>query len=260
MIPRRIIHVWVGKPDEPLSLLHQAALANCRLLHPDWEHVLFDMPSMIDFIGQHHYGHLFENGPVKIRDFDLFRLLAVYQLGGFYFDMDVLLAHSLELLCDSRAVFTFEEPTINPELRRYGLNFEIANYGFGAEAGHPFIGALIEEWLSSTRGTAADHMLSAIPRIFRPQFDAPIRTGPGMVSRCWANSPRARHDVRLLRPSGDLWDRRTWCNFGGYGHHLAEGSWRTKFGCVRSKLMRLWIARQRRKWARIDRGAVREFL
>ncbi len=103
-----------------MSLLSKAAAANIRLLNPDFEYIFFDDQRMADFIDEHfpQYRTMFRSFGVPIQRYDFFRYLAVYHYGGFYLDLDVLLASGLSDLLDFGCVFPFEELTINTFLRR----------------------------------------------------------------------------------------------------------------------------------------------
>ena len=91
-IPKRIIQIWGGSLDLPLS--SKASAANVRLLNPDFEYLLFDDEKMEAFIDEHfpEYKYMFDLFRFPIQRFDFFRYLAIYRLGGFYFDMDIFLA------------------------------------------------------------------------------------------------------------------------------------------------------------------------
>src|SRR5262247_3430126 len=136
-IPKRIIQT---NKSLDLSLLEKAAVANVRLLNPDFEYLFFDDRQVEEFIDAEfpQYRPVFDSFPVRIQRYDFFRYLAVYRFGGFYFDTDVLLTSSLEDLLGFSCVFPFEEMTLHRFLRKkYGMDWEIGNYGFGAAAGHP---------------------------------------------------------------------------------------------------------------------------
>ena len=94
-IPRRIIQT---EKSRDLPLLAKAAVTNLRLLNPSFEYLFFDDLQVEEFIDDEfpQYRPVFDSFSVKIQRYDLFRYLAVYRLGGFYFDTDVLLASSLE--------------------------------------------------------------------------------------------------------------------------------------------------------------------
>ena len=153
----------------------------------------------------------------------------------------MLLAKGLAGLRDLGCVFPFEELTLQPFLRRqYGLDWEVGNYAFGAVAGHPFLGAVIDncvrarqdpEWLAS--------MLAPLPRLLRGDFYVYDSTGPGLVTRTLAEYPRSAAPVTVLFPE-DVCDERSWHRFGEYGVHLQAGSWRAPGSLWRRRLALLW--------------------
>src|SRR5215831_19373076 len=98
-IPRRIIQT---DKSRDLSLLARAATTSLRLLNPDFEYLFFDDAQVEEFIDAEfpEYRPVFDSFPVRIQRYDLFRYLAVYRFGGFYFDTDVLLASGLENLLE----------------------------------------------------------------------------------------------------------------------------------------------------------------
>src|SRR5207248_1334021 len=104
----------------------------------------------------------------------------------------------------------------------------------------------------------AAQVMQGIPRPFRQLFVAPFMTGPGMVSRTLAENPDLTNDVTILFPD-DVCDERTWHQFGNFGVHAQEGSWRPKTGYVRRRLANLWEARVRRRLLResLSRGKTR---
>lgn len=263
-IPARIIHVYSAPPGQPeeLPLFNQAAFANARLLHPDFEHVLFRGREMAEFIEKEfpQYQNAMASFCRPIQRFDFFRYLAIYRLGGFYFDLDVFLARSLKPLLDHDCVFAFEELTISSFLRqKHGMDWELANYGFGASPENPFLGAIIDNCVRALNEPSwAREMMQAIPRPFQQLFVAPFMTGPGMVSRTFAENPDLTKDITILFPD-DVCDERTWHQFGNFGVHAQEGSWRPRTGYLRRRLANLWEARVRRRLLResIARGPVR---
>ena len=89
-IPRRIIQT---ARTRDLSLKQRAMMTNLRLLHPDYEHRFFDDEDVRRFIVQEcpQYRDVFDGFRFPIQRYDFFRYLAVHRLGGFYFDLDVLL-------------------------------------------------------------------------------------------------------------------------------------------------------------------------
>jgi hypothetical protein len=243
-IPRRFIQTW---KTSNLPLFNRAAVANIKLLHPDFEYCFFDNKQVADFIAREfpEYQSVFDGFPLPIQRYDFFRYLAVYRLGGFYLDLDVFLARDLSPLLEFGCVFPFEELTVSAYLRDAGLDWELGQFAFGAAPGHPFMKALIENCAKGQRDPAwALQTISNIPAPFRGQFVAPHTTGPGMVSRTFAESAELRKTVTVLFPK-DVCDERHWHNFGDYGVHLMDGSWRKSDGFIRARLARFWENRLR---------------
>ena len=258
-IPARIIHVYcpqAGESDE-LPLLNQAALANAKSLHPEFEHVLFGRREMEEFVRKEfpEFQAAMACFSQPIQRFDFFRYLAVYRLGGFYFDLDVLLARSVRPLLNHQCVFSFEELTISDFLRRsYGMDWEVANYGFGAAPHNPFVGALIENCLRAlSEPSWAHQMMQGVPRAIREVFVVPFTTGPGMVSRTLAENPHLAENVTILFPE-DVCNERMWHQFGNFGIHLQQGAWRSSHGYVRRRLANLWEFCMRRRLHRESRA------
>jgi len=253
MIPRRIIQT--GKTAK-LSLFASAAAANLRLLNQDFEYLFFDDTGVISFINAEfpQYRSIFDSFPHRIQRYDFFRYLAVYHFGGFYFDTDVFLARGLAPLLDSSCVFPFEELALSNLLRgRFGIDWELGNYAFGAEAGHPFVEAIIANCIRAQHEPAwAMEALDGIPRPFRSQFRVLYTTGPGLVTRALAERPDLQSSVTILFPQ-DVGDESAWHTFGDFGVHLMQGSWRQRDGFLRTRLLRLWESQKRRKVLRQSR-------
>ncbi len=239
-IPKRIIQT---DKSADLPLLTKAATTSVRLLNPDFEYLFFDDAQVETFIDTEfpRYRSLFDSFPFRIQRYDFFRYLAVYRLGGFYFDTDVLLASSLDDLLSFGCVFPFEELSVQSFLdREYGMDWEIGNYAFGATATHPFLEAIIENCIRAQREPKwIDPMMQPIPRMFRQDFYVFNTTGPGLVTRTLAEFPGARDQVEVLFPT-DVCDPSSWHCFGSYGVHLQGGTWRKSKGFIRRRLHRLW--------------------
>lgn len=258
-IPARIIHVFCPQAGESndLSLLHQAALANAKALHPEFEHLLFGRSEMEEFVRREfpEFQAAMASFSQPIQRFDFFRYLVIYRLGGFYFDLDVILARSLHPLLNHKCVFSFEELTVSDFLRQsYGMDWEVANYGFGAAPQNPFVGALIENCLRVLSEPAwAYKMTEGVPEAIRELFVVPFTTGPGMVSRTLAENPELAEDVTVLFPD-DVCNERAWHQFGDFGIHLQQGAWRSTHGYVRRRLANLWESWMRRRLHRESRA------
>ena len=245
-IPRRIIQTAKSRD---LPLLARAATVNLRLLNPDFEYLFFDDTQVEEFIDGEfpQYRPVIDSFPVRIQRYDLFRYLAIFRLGGFYFDTDVLLASPLKNLLEYGCVFPFEHLGINRFLsEEYGMDWEVGNYAFGAAAGHPFLKAIINNCVRAQQHPQwAAAMLKSIPRMFRSEEFVLVTTGPGLVSRTLAEYRGASAEVKVLFPE-DIVDRNSWHRFGNYGVHLKLGTWRKREPLVRRVLHRNWEAWRRR--------------
>jgi hypothetical protein len=248
-IPRRLIQVQIDFSGMgravPLSPLAQASMANLQLLHPDWEYLFFDDAAVDRFITTEFPEHrsVFDAFREPIQRVDFFRYLAIYRLGGFYFDLDVLLSKPLDDLVQHECVFAFEDLNWNQFLRtRYGVDWNVGNYGFGAAAGAPFLNAVIENCCRAVRdGTWLEPMMKGINFLLRPDYYILNSTGPGLVTRTLAeNSPGIAADVHVLFPR-DVRDQKDWHLFGEYGVHLMNAGWR-KSSYLRSRLASRWEA------------------
>ena len=249
-IPGRIIQT--GR-DRVLTPLANAAATNLKLLHPDWEYLYFDDEEIRRFIATEfpQYQLVFDHFPQSIQRIDFFRYLAVFRLGGFYFDLDVFLSKSLSPLLDHGCVFPFEELTLSRFLRnKHQMDWEIGNYAFGAAAGHPYLSAVIENCVRAQGALGwVEPMMAGIPRMFRSEYEVLNTTGPGLLSRTLAEHPETTADLIVLFPE-DVRDPKGWHQFGSFGVHLMDGSWRTSGGYLRRRLMWGWESWSRRRLLR----------
>lgn len=245
-IPFRIIQT--AKHRE-LTLKQRAFAANLHLLNPDYEWCFFDDGDVQRFVDQEfpQLRPVFDAFAFPIQRFDFFRYLAVYRLGGFYFDLDVLLAKELSPLCSSGCVFPFEGLTFSRLLRGKGMDWEIGNYAFGAAPGHPFLEAVIENCVRAQREPAwVNEMMAGVPRLSRAAHQVLYSTGPGLISRTLVENPSLAATVTVLFPE-DVCAVESWNRFGDFGVHLMEGTWRPKTSFLRKRLsLRLEVSTTRR--------------
>ena len=246
-IPSRIIQTARTRDLSPTARASRAIL---QRLHPDWEYRFFDDAEIHEFVASEfpQYQPVFEAFPRSIQRIDFFRYLAVYKLGGFYFDLDVLLSEELRPLQGFGCVFPFEELSLNPYLERtHEIDWEIGNYAFGGAPGHPFLAAVIENCARSQRDPMwVRPMIAHVPGIFRSDLEVLGSTGPGVLTRTLAESPETTSDVHVLFPD-DVCDPQGWHLFGKYGVHLMEGSWRNGGGYLRRRMACLWESWYRRR-------------
>jgi|SRR5271157_826778 len=243
-IPKRIIQFWMGLSAWQ-SLRHRAAMANMRLMNPDYEYLFFDDAQVREFVTREfpEYRDVFESFRLTIQKCDFFRYLAVYRYGGFYFDLDVLLASGLSALLDYGCVFPFEALTLSRLLRdELGMDWQVGNYAFGATPGHPFLEAIIKNCVRGQNDPLwVKPMMRGTPPPCKDQFFIINSTGPGVVTRTFAESGELAKTVTILFPNDvDVCDVEDWNHFGEYGIHLADSSWRSSKGFVRDKIAGYW--------------------
>jgi hypothetical protein len=234
-IPRRIIQI--GK-DRRFSLREQAVMSNMKLLNPDFEYLYFDNAQKEEFVEREfpQYRAIYDAFRFPIQRYDFFRYLAVYRYGGFYFDLDVLLASELTALLEHRSVFSFEALTLSHFLREnLGMDWQVGNYAFGAAPGNVFLEAIIENCVRGQRAPRwIEPMMRGSPPLLYDEFFVINSTGPGLVSRTLAENPELAKGVTVLFPE-DVADVRNWNLFGNFGVHLADASWRPNKSYVRRK-------------------------
>jgi inositol phosphorylceramide mannosyltransferase catalytic subunit len=244
-VPKRIIQTGRSRT---LRLVEQAAVANLKGLNSDFEYIYFDDRDVEHFIYKEYpeYAAIFKAFPHRIQRFDFFRYLAVYRFGGFYFDLDVLLARGINNLTLSSCVFPFEELTLNSYFRtQHQMDWELGNYAFGAIAGHPFLYAIIENCIRAQKDPAwIAPMMAGIPSLFRSDFEVLNTTGPGLVTRTLAENPNLARTVNVLFPL-DVCDESTWHHFGNYGVHMMAASWRKRGNYFKRRLAFFWENRTR---------------
>jgi inositol phosphorylceramide mannosyltransferase catalytic subunit len=239
-IPKRIIQS--GKnAEQPLRT--RAMVRNIRLLNPDYEYIFFDNRQVDTFIDTEfpHYRNVFDSFRFPIQRYDFFRYLAVYRHGGFYFDLDVMLAFSVSSLLECGCVFPFEGLTLNRFLRdNHKMDWEIGNYAFGAAARHPFLEAVIENCVRAQKDPAwVNPMMRGLPLLFRGEYMVLNTTGPGLLSRTLAENADLAETVTVLFPD-DVCDVAKWNRFGDLGIHFMDGSWRMRSGHARRRLAQRW--------------------
>jgi inositol phosphorylceramide mannosyltransferase catalytic subunit len=239
VIPPRILQT--GPPNLPLLL--KAAMTNVALLHPGFEIKFFDDAMIEAFLEENfpQYRGDYHSFRYRIQKYDFFRYLAVYRFGGFYLDLDIFLAQPLTPLLESACVFPFEELAESEYFPdTWGMDWQIGQYAFGSEAGHPFLAAIIENCLRAKKDAGfSKPMMRGIPSSMEQDYYILNTTGPGLVSRTFAENQELVKDVRVLFPE-DVCDQTTWHQFGEFGVHQMVGSWRPSRSLWSRYRTRLW--------------------
>jgi len=214
-------------------------MANVRLLNPDFDFLFFDDARVEQFIAADfpQYQSVFNSFRYPIQKYDFFRYLAVYRYGGFYFDTDVLLAATLNPLLTKSCVFSFEALTVSRFLRvDLGMDWIMGNYAFGAAPGHAFLKAVIDNCVrGQVDPTWVRPMMRGCPPFIDDEFVILNATGPGLVSRTFAENPNWARTVTVLLPE-DMADLENWNRFGEFGVHLCAASWRPQKGLLRRRV------------------------
>lgn len=218
-------------------------MANVRLLNPEFDFLFFDNAQVEEFITAEfpEYYTLFNTFRYPIQKYDFFRYLAIYRYGGFYFDTDVLLASGVAPLLKHSCVFSFEALTVSRFLRvDLGMDWIMGNYAFGAAPAHPFLKAVID---NCVRGVLEPEwvrpMMRGSPPFLEDEFFVLNATGPGVLSRTFAENPDLARTVTVLLPD-DKSDLGNWNRFGEFGVHLCAASWRPKRSLIRRRAAGHW--------------------
>ena len=242
MIPKRLIQLWLTPEDAatcqkpPLKLLHRKCQQSLLKLHPDFEYCFFSNEDCVEFMKAkwpsflplwHHY-------PRPVQRADFFRVLALYELGGFYFDLDIYFHEPIHALTKHDLVFPaewvmpedlYQRRHREPLQRRKDLH-QVGNYAFGAAPKHWFLRELLEEMIRRTNEVDMQNLTDAAVL---------FTTGPDMVNAVARRFPNelAKEMVRLKgepsprKPVAVVqWGKKEWFQFGKYGNHLMSSAWR----------------------------------
>ena len=132
MIPKKIHYCWFGKnklPDKAVKCIN-----SWKKYCPDYEIIEWNEDNF-DVRQNGYTAFTYDNRKIAFLS-DYVRLLAVYQEGGVYLDVDVELIRPIDdLLLNHSAYFGFE----SSEYVNTGL-------GFGAEANNRIVKQMIEEY------------------------------------------------------------------------------------------------------------------
>ena len=133
MIPKKIHYCWFGGKELPQSA--RRYMESWKKHCPDWEIIRWD-ESNFDIQKYPFAEYCLKNQEWAFLS-DIVRLAVVYEYGGVYLDTDVEVLRPLDPLCDHEAFYGFQLPE--------QLN---TGHGFGAEAGHRTLKAMLDAYLS----------------------------------------------------------------------------------------------------------------
>lgn len=226
-IPRRIIQTWKTADLGALPAREQGFVKQMLAAYPSYNHQLFDDVDVENFIYTRcapRWIALYETLPTVIQRLDLFRILAVYELGGFYFDVDMSVDGPLPLdaLLRHQAVFA-EEVHSNTDafLRVRGITNLYANYAFGGARRHPVFLRILETMEAAIK----DPVSAGIKSGMTPFKTILFSTGPVVLTRAVVDFigdvalPKGeRAGIEVLVHAEDN-------QFGSYGTHHMMHSW-----------------------------------
>jgi mannosyltransferase OCH1-like enzyme len=218
-IPKLLHQINETKNLAPMFRPYQRQLLK---IHPGWDYHLHDNIDMRNTLGRYFPSlvPIYDNYPFNVQRADLFRLVIVYVMGGFYVDLDVDCLNELDSLTAFNCVFGEEKTLTRTEAQALGHRdlLRVGNYMFGSSPGHPFLLRVVEEMVkrARTRITTENDILET--------------TGPGLLTTVYHDNKKAYRDIVLLRNK----DRKCLspncsgasCHFGKYANHHHIGSWR----------------------------------
>lgn len=131
MIPKKIHYCWFGRNEKPKAV--QKCISSWRKYCPDYEIIEWNEDNF-DVQQNPYIKYCYDNKKWAFLS-DLVRLLVVCEHGGIYFDTDVELVRNPDFLLEYDAFYGFETP-----------QYIATGLGFGAEAHHPTVGSMIEQY------------------------------------------------------------------------------------------------------------------
>ena len=131
MIPKKIHYCWFGRNEKPKAV--QKCISSWRKYCPDYEIIEWNEDNF-DVNQNPYIKYCYDNKKWAFLS-DLARLLVVCEHGGIYFDTDVELVRNPDFLLEYGAFYGFETP-----------QYIATGLGFGAEAHHPTVENMIEQY------------------------------------------------------------------------------------------------------------------
>ena len=147
MIPKQIHYCWFG--SNPLPKKAQKCIASWKKYCPDYEIVEWNEDNFDVFQNPYTTRTYQEKKYAFLSDYA--RLMILEHEGGIYFDVDVQVVRPIDALLMHEAFFGFE----TKEYVNTGV-------GFGTEAGHPVVKAMISEYEPLLDG---EHGVVGCPRL-----------------------------------------------------------------------------------------------
>jgi len=210
--------------------------------NPDFDYRFFTDDSALDFMMENFPDtellEIYINPKVKtVMKTDLFRLAAISVFGGFYLDMDVYAYRSMSPLLSSSAVFPKEWWKDDEAFAERHENipeddeehWQMGNYAFGAEPGHPLVQDALAELLLRLKALLDSVSESADIT----DFQVLKTTGPYMLSEVYHKGRKQGKygDVNFLEGGNEIpvykhsHGANNWHKFGHFGEHAIKHTW-----------------------------------
>jgi mannosyltransferase OCH1-like enzyme len=176
MIPKIIHQTWKTNNLPPAL---KAYCHSWQRFNPGADYRFYDDTACRAFVRKEFPRFLpaYEAFPFAIQRADLFRALVVYRFGGLYADVDMECLRPLERFFQMKGALFCIETRLTPTRQRelgYRHPYQIANCIFAAEAGHPFLGDVIEK-IAGLAGTKPISALAQVEDV----------TGPRLLTRLY---------------------------------------------------------------------------
>ncbi len=218
----KIIHQTNGAKELPE--MHRLSQKRLMEMHPHWEYRFYDDIECRNTVKRYFPDLLpvYDHYPANIQRVDIFRMIAIYEIGGFYLDMDIFCLKKLDRLCSFNCVFGEEKTLTRAETKKLGHRdpVRVANYMFGSKRRHPFLLRILEEIVRRGR------------RKIIEENDVLETTGPGLVTTVYHDCKKKYRDIVLLPNKNGVCPKcgGVSCHFGRFALHLHMGSWRWGHG------------------------------
>lgn len=150
MIPKVIHYCWFGRGEK--SPLAKKCIESWHKYCTDFEIIEWNEDNF-DIAAYPYAQYCYENKKYAFLS-DFIRLIVINRHGGIYFDTDVEVVKPLESLLECEAFYGFENSS--------NIN---TGQGFGAEAGHITVQALLQEYLKIEPDSQGNYTLAACPKL-----------------------------------------------------------------------------------------------
>ena len=233
-IPRRIIQTH-RSPEIGRELRESWAEH-----HPDYEYLFFDHDQRRDFVATHRPGLLpiYDKLPGIVQQVDLFRYLAVHEIGGIYADADTICCAPIHSYVDMEQDHLVAGMEMTMETWRHGAEtymntyatpFQVCNWIFAAPKGHTVL-ALMMQRIAYYAAQMSPEQLAAWTRADRFTLEL---TGPMVWTRILTEFLSGTRQGNVTVLPRLVWgslpeDQRLHVNKDTIKvRHLFEGFWKT---------------------------------